>query len=71
LEVNMEFIRKVLGWGVVVLVTAPFAALAAWLAVGVLDEGALEQCRLLEREQHQYGDVRVPDWCSEVPGFRQ
>ena len=67
----MEFISRLLGWGAVVIVTAPFAALAAWLAVGVLDEAALEECKLLEREAHEFGDVRVPDWCDEVPGFRQ
>jgi hypothetical protein len=71
LEVNMEFISRLLGWGVVVVAMAPFGALAAWLAVGVLDEAALEECQLLQREAHQYGDVRVPDWCAEVPGFRQ
>jgi len=67
----MEFISRLLGWGVVVVAMAPFGALAAWLAVGVLDEAALEECQLLQREAHQYGDVRVPDWCAEVPGFRQ
>ncbi len=50
---------------------AAFVALAAWIVAKAFDEGALEQCRLLEREAHQYGDVNVPDWCSEVPGFRQ
>ena len=67
----MEFIRKVLGWGVVVIVTAPFWTLTAWIAVKAFDESALEQCKLLEREAHEFGDVRVPDWCDEVPGFRQ
>ncbi len=54
-----------------IVALAAFVALAAWIVAKAFDEGALEECQLLQREAHQYGDVRVPDWCAEVPGFRQ
>jgi len=48
-----------------------FVALTAWLAVKAFDESALEECQLIQRQEREFGDVNVPDWCAEVPGFRQ
>lgn len=30
---------------------------------------ALNECRKYEQESQTYGDVDLPNWCKEVPGW--
>ena len=57
-----------------VLMLKIIAAVAACIAFyfllnNALTTEALNECRKYEQESQTYGDVAIPDWCKEVPGW--